>query len=1714
MRRATLLLLLALGTPPAVTAEEHNGAATEDPWWSAWLPGLPEIDEGPQVRTRPVPANAEQLQPDRRLTIWGVEEGPARAGVWQPTPDGGSEQLMGTGVPVEFGESGAPRIDGESIRSIESMLEDLGRREGLRLHFIGHADGTPLEGPAGEVYGGAAGLSAFHAEQVASYVRRRLELPPEAVTWEGAGNTRPLADPATADGRQRNQRVEVRAWYRDPRDAERGERYVPAPRTRQVRICRQEPACVIKRRRRDVEVVQLRNPVEPIRFAGPFGELPDGALEPLARRLEQLADAPNLQVRFIGHTDAAALGRLARERFRDALGLSRAYAREVAAIARERLELDEHEVMVDARGAGEPIAPNDSARGRALNRRVEIEIWHDAVDSGTSVSDIRACPADGDMREYLTEPYRPNGEPPLEPVPFADGEPRLTDDWLRRLVRIHDSLDEEGRNPRINFLGHTERELLDRRAALVYGDARGLSEVRARRVMQAVAARTELPEGVLRFEGKGFSEPPEGSSFGLANAPDGRVEAQILIDVPAPVDPDWTTELVEVTRETEPRSPFALAPLRITVDGDPLDPDGMPHTADVQRCTDVALDEARVTLRYDNRSAARRLNVTADPVALAFTDDPATQRVDNRTQFRAHSNYQHFQQRAEVRLFAARDPVRGEPLDVVPLGPDFRADWFAEPDMPRGLKYVLRVYDAQGRFDETAPKRLWLMHSPDSPAPQPTVPADAGGPEAAERAARARLAALDETVIARRGIALDGGTITITGEAVPAGYTPWVLGEPVPIDGERGFVVERLVPRGLHTAEVALLDEGGNGDVYLRDLQMRTDDWYTVGIADLTAGVDDTNGPAELVTQDDQHFDSGFWADGRLAFYTNGFTRSAWEITGSADTREGPLDEIFSNFMDKNPDALFRRLDEDRFQPTFGDDSTTVEDAPTSGKFFVKAEKDRTFGMWGNFEAEILDTELAQIDRGLYGAYAHYESREATGFGERRTQADLFGAEPGTVAAREEFRGTGGSLFFLQHQDIVQGSDRLRVEVRDLESDLVLQVNNLVAGEDYDIDPIQGRILLTSPLPSTADASTLVRAGGSLAGNPVFLVARYEFTPGFEELEEISAGGRVSHWFNDRLQFGVTGQSDEQVGAEQELAGADLTWRQSAGTWVKLEGASTSGVSTTTLLSNDGGFDFEPEERPADDADADAWRIESAADFRDLVQGAEGRGTFYLQQREAGFSGLGQATTRDTDQAGGTLSLPLSDRTSLHSEVDHRAETDGLNTDTVELNVEHRLDPEWRLTSGLRMDERDDDSPVVAETQTQGRRTDVALRADYEPLETDWAVYGFAQATADKTDTREDNQRLGAGGEMQLTDRLWAEGELSGGSDGTGARVGSSYLYSEATRLYANYTLDNERQPTTGVLERQGSFVSGFRNRRSDSLSIYAEERYAHGDVPTGLTHAFGADKRLATGWTLGFSLEAGTLEDHRTGAETERRAFGLSTGHTGEALDYRGALELRTDETETSDRETFLLKNNMRYKLSESSRLVGKLNLSRSDSSAGEFFDGEFVEAVAGYGLRPIGHDRWNALFKYTYFFNLPAPEQEIADGAGSEFVQRSHILSADGVYEISRDWSLGAKFAFRQGELALSREDPDFFKSRARLGVLRADWHVVHRWDLVLEGRRLELIDAEDTRDGILLGAYRHFGNHVKIGLGYNFTDFSDDLTDLDFDSQGAFINVIAKY
>ncbi|MBI1920966.1 MAG: OmpA family protein [Geobacter sp.] len=1601
--------------------------------------------------------------------------------------------------PIRF-RTGEADITEEYVALLRGVLEKMRDRLNVRLHFVGHADPQTLIGPLKAKYGDNTGLSRERAGTVAEYCQRALGLPPEAISYEGVGESKPVASNATEEGRAQNRRVEVEVWYDEIGEKMVEKEVIVPAQVNRVKVCRTETVCKMRYKEGNSHRARIKNLIAPMHYDAAMVTVPEEFLQQIRQALINLRGKGNIVVKFIAYGDNAPLEGRDERIYGDQAGLSKAVARRVSLAVHDALREANVVVESDGKGAAQPVASNETPQGRAMNRRVEVEFWHD--DALQELPDEpQLCPEDAGA-ETVTRVYDPPSGP-IVPILFQDGNPVVPEGYTDRLRQLMEEIREKT-NVRLRFVGYISNERLDRRTAAIYGDDIGWSTARARRAMAAVSEKMGLAGKQAEFEGRGYVHSSDPVNTGFTESAVSRVEVRIVYDELVPRNDYEGVDIIRMTREVSTANPFALNYMRISVDGKQVD-DPNKSIPDVQRCTDVALDHARIEFKYDNLRAEPRLNVTAWPASIRYQDVAETEFPENLVRFRLYTNYHSFIKRAEVRVFDEARSVNDTPVAVIPVNGEGMAEWragFESFSVPvRQLKYLVRVYDASGNFDETTPQPLWVIDRIDPSV----VKAD---PD------KELLAGYGASRIAQRNIQLSGGTVQAYGSSIPAEHRVWLAGYPGPVDGKGRFIAEEILPKGMHTVEVAVLDKSGNGELFLRDLDLKKNDWFTVGFADLTLSADKTTGPANLVAQDKQQYSNDFNAQGRLAFYTKGQFANGWGLTASADTREGPLDEIFSNFLKKSPEALFRRIDPDYHFPTYGDDSTVVEDAPTSGKFYLKLQKDASYGLWGNFRVGYTDNDLAHVDRGLYGGNLHYQTPGVTGFGEKRFMVDGFAAEPGTVGGRDEFRGTGGSLYYLRRQDVLQGSERVRIEVRDKDSGIVLAVKNLTPVQDYDIDYLQGRLLLAQPLDSTAADSLLVQSD-STGGNPVFLVVRYEFTPGVEDLSAMTFGGSAHYWIGDYVKLGVTGNRGNGGESEESLVGADLTLRKSANTWVKVETGRSQGTALFTTSSLDGGFNHSAIQTPADSSTvANAYRVDASVGLQDFNKNWRGKLTLYNQVLEAGYSAPGQVASRDTFQIGGTAELPVTDRIGVHLKADQRTIDKGLETQSAELNANYRMNDYWAVSLGARRDSREDNSPLVPLTQEEGDRTDVVGKVSYDSRAS-WNGYLFGQKTVETTRNREQNDRIGIGGAYRVTDRIKVNGVVSEGTQGLAGRLGTEYLYSDRTTLYLNYAMENERSDN-GVQARKGALTSGFRTRYSDSASVYGEERYTHGDVPTGLLHTYGVDLNPTDRLNLGAKVDFGTLQDNLTAARIKRTAAGVNAGYGFSKLKLASALEFRVDDAEQPDRShveriTWLLKNSLKYQLNPDWRLIGKFNYSQSTSSQGQFYDRGYTEAVIGYAYRPVKNDRLNVLFKYTFFYNVPAAEQISGNSTTAGVLQRSHIASVDAMYDLTPRWTIGGKYAYRLGQVSMDRVNPEYFDSRAHLYVVRADWHFLNRWDALVEGRMLDLPDARDRRSGALLGLYRHLGNRIKVGAGYNFSDFSDDLTDLSYRHQGLFINIV---
>ena len=1638
-------------------------------------------------------------------------------------------KLTGVVPPIRF-ESGVARIPVGTVDALRGVLESMRDLPNVRVHLVGHADDQPLSVALAAVYGDNEGLSRERAGEVAEYLQAALALPPEAISFAYAGDDEPVASNATESGRAQNRRVEVEVWYDEMHSALAVEETVVAEDIKRVKVCRTETVCKLRYREGHERRARIRNLISPLQIAEGTATVPDEFVQRVRQVLDNLSDKRNVSVKLIGYTDDAPLEGRAARIYGTHLALSKARAHRVARTIQDRLELSTAAVSSDGRGSVAPLVSNDTESGRSQNRRVEVEFWYD--DPLQELPDeLEVCP-DPSEAEMLTKVY----DPPwgrVELLAIEGGEPRIPAGYAGILRRAMDDISDR-QNVRLRFVGYTRNERLDRRTAGVYGDDIGLSAARARRTMEQLRGELGLTESQVEHEGRGYVHSNDVVNGGFVQGATDHVAVQVVYDERAELDGLDGIDVMPITRELRAKDPLALNLMHITVDGEPIDDPGR-SSADIQRCTDVALESADIRFEFDDLDAGPRLSVTSQTGAVAVPASPlgasgaagvvgppgaVTTATGVGVDFQMYSNYGHFIERSEVRIFERGQSSKAEPIAVIEVGPLGAARWQPEPEHfaspVRELAFVLRAYDGAGHFDETAPQVLWLVHG---------TPDGAAGAELAgglPTAPDPLLGGYGESGPLHRSIPLAGaGTVQVHGSGVPPNHTVWLAGTPVAVDEHGNFVAEAVLPSGLHTVEVAVLDPAGNGELFLRDLELERDDWFYVGIADLTLATGKTSGAEEALQGQDATFDPDSSADGRLAFFVkgrfNGFGED-WKLTAHADTREGPVKDLFKDFVDKTPEALFRRIDPDRFYPTFGDDGTVEEGAPTSGKFFVKLDNRENHAMWGNFKVGYLANELAQVDRGLYGANAHYQSVETTRFGEQRVALDGFVAQPGTVPSREEFRGTGGSLYYLRVQDVLEGSERLRIEVRDKDSGLVTGVVHLRPTLDYDIDYLQGRVLLSDPLSAVADDHQLVRSQG-LSGDEVWLVAQYEYTPGFEDLDSLALGGQGHLWLNDFVRVGVTANRNDDKLADSSLYAGDLTLRGSAESWLKLQYGRSEGVVSTTVRSDDGGFNF----LGADTADllgaeADGYRADASIGFADVFPAGIGRGrlSLYAQMLDAGYSAPGLETLRETTQYGGLFDMPITERLQLDAKADYRLEELGLETTAAEVDLAYQLTERWRLSTGVRHDRREDDSPLVPLTQEQGNRTDAVAQLDYDSRGR-WSAYGFGQGTVAKSGNRESNQRYGIGGAYRLTDRLAIEGEVSHGDLGPAVTLGTSFQETEETHRYLSYAIENERG-IDGLHARRGNLVSGARTRLSDSSSVYVEDRYEHSDTQNGLTRAMGMSLALSERWSLAASGELGNLIDQQTQAETKRRAGSATLGYRFDKLLLSTGLEYRYDKTEQLDtseteRATWLFRNSLKYQMTPDWRLLGKFNHSFSNSSEGDFFDGGYTEAVLGYAYRPVANDRLNVLAKYTYFANMPTADQVTAQAVASQFIQRSHIASLDVSYDLTPNWSIGGKYAYRRGEVSLDREDPDYFHNNAHLYILRTDYQLSKNWEVLAEGRMLDMPDLDERRSGALFTIYRRLGDNLKVGVGYNFTDFSDDLTDLSYDHHGFFFNLVGS-
>jgi hypothetical protein len=225
------------------------------------------------------------------------------------------------------------------------------------------------------------------------------------------------------------------------------------------------------------------------------------------------------------------------------------------------------------------------------------------------------------------------------------------------------------------------------------------------------------------------------------------------------------------------------------------------------------------------------------------------------------------------------------------------------------------------------------------------------------------------------------------------------------------------------------------------------------------------------------------------------------------------------------------------------------------------------------------------------------------------------------------------------------------------------------------------------------------------------------------------------------------------------------------------------------------------------------------------------------------------------------------------------------------------------------------------------------------------------------------------------------------------------------------------------------------------------------------------------------------------------------------ERIKASGKIEIRIDEGEQKEWQ-YLSYNAVQWKVNRDTILFGKINLSETINTTLNRTEAEYKEIIIGTAYRPVNFDRLNVIAKYTYL------EDETASGQTDMSdiqEQRAHVLAGEAVYDLTDRWQIVEKLAFKQSDERVTGFD--FTKSQTVLWINRVNYNLYRDWQVGTEYRILWQKLARDMKEGALIEVSRYLGKNLQIGIGYNFTDFSDDLTYLDYTSQGPFIRFSMK-
>ncbi|HLL13977.1 MAG TPA: hypothetical protein VK388_02755 [Pyrinomonadaceae bacterium] len=652
-------------------------------------------------------------------------------------------------------------------------------------------------------------------------------------------------------------------------------------------------------------------------------------------------------------------------------------------------------------------------------------------------------------------------------------------------------------------------------------------------------------------------------------------------------------------------------------------------------------------------------------------------------------------------------------------------------------------------------------------------------------------------------------------------------------------------------------------------------------------------------------------------------------------------------------DRLFQADPLERAYPIFGDSSTRFSDVESNSKLYARLDRNRSYAMFGDFEAGLSETQLAGYSRKLTGVKVHLENSNGDFIA-------VTGARPDTSFARDVFPAGRIGLINLSYPDVLPGSETVALEVRDRRNpERIISRETLLRSLDYNLDPLTGQLFFMRPI-SAFDYDL----------NLVQVVVTYE-----HRAAGMSSGvytGRASKRFNRlglRMGLSFVEQKQSEFGSYL-LGGIDGEQTLPNRGSLKFEWAMSRGDMAT------GGNIFDATTRHAG---GHAYRLELTQPLKvyEGVLRAE-----YARADEGFFNPFGATVAPGSQRTGATLDLkPTASRVVRLGFLNERNRTANVDnsrntfsllwTETFSERLHAFFGYDYRRLNDSLNDQQIGSSLVTVGAQYRPTdKLELSVKREQNLGEADPTFPSQTTIAARYKWSERANifftQRLASAPIIPISDTS-ATGFASTGSRRE-TSIGIETKLGRYTNLVSRYQLEN------GISGTDSFAVLGLQNRLPISKQLSLDLSFEHGFHLAGAGQSF-------TGGSFGFSYLPS--KDLRTAARYELRN---QTGGLAQLITVGAAGRLGD----------------------------GITTLARFQSTRANFQGREnsSQQGTVALALRPLKSDRTALLFSYTH----RSLTQGGINGQ-SATTDRSDTLSTDGLWQPFKDTELYGRVALKFG-------------------------------------------------------------------------------------------------